>query len=143
MQNLNLMPLVFDDGGRSKYFKGKDAGDCVCRSIAIASGLDYKEVYDSLRKAMGKSPRDGVSTQKTCFKRLMASLGFTWTPCAGIGSRISIHPVVGELPEGRLVCSAAGHYFAVVDNTVRDTWDSRFNSFGEVRRVYGYWKYNN
>ena len=141
MEHRNLMPFVFHDGGRSKYFKGTTR-DCVCRAVAIAGGLDYKEVYNAIFKATGSSPRNPVFTKKAAFKRLMLSLGFTWTPCAGIGSPIAIHPVVGELPEGRLVCSAAGHYFAVIDGVVYDTWDSRYNSFGEVRRVYGYWKYN-
>ena len=36
----------YNDGGRSKAgFKG-DARDCVVRSIAIATGLPYKKVYD-------------------------------------------------------------------------------------------------
>jgi hypothetical protein len=43
--------FVENDGGRSLYFKG-EAGDCVTRSIAIASGLDYKFVYDSLFKTI-------------------------------------------------------------------------------------------
>ena len=39
---------VYDDGGRSLAgFKG-DAGDCVTRAIAIATGIEYQEVYDSL-----------------------------------------------------------------------------------------------
>ena len=39
----------FNDGGRSQYFKGAKAGDCVVRAIAIASGLDYKKVYDDAK----------------------------------------------------------------------------------------------
>lgn len=138
-----LMPIVHTDGGRSKYFKGKDAGDCVCRAIAIASGRDYKEVYDGLRKALGKTPRDGVRTDKVAFKRFMEASGFTWTPLAGIGRPSTTHPIVGELPlEGRLVCSACKHYFAVIDSVVYDRWDSRYNGFDEIRLVYGYWKFN-
>ena len=53
-----LMKYIYNDGGRSKYFKGK-ANDCVCRAISIASNRDYKEVYDSLKKALG-TPRNGV-----------------------------------------------------------------------------------
>ena len=39
------------DGGREAYgFKG-GAGDCVVRSIAIASKLPYLQVYEELRNA--------------------------------------------------------------------------------------------
>lgn len=134
-----LMEYIYNDGGRSKYFKGK-ANDCVCRAISIASNRDYKEVYDSLKKALG-TPRNGVFAQNKAFKDWMAANGFVWTPCSGIGVKTSVHFIEGELPKGRLVCSVAKHYVAVVDDKVYDTWDSRYNSFNEVRRIYGYWEY--
>ena len=134
-----LMEYIYNDGGRSKYFKGK-AGDCVCRAISIASNRDYKEVYDSLKKALG-TPRNGVFTKNKAFKDWMVANGFVWTPCSGIGVKTSVHFIEGELPKGRLVCSVAKHYVAVVDDKVYDTWDSRYNSFNEVRRIYGYWEY--
>lgn len=136
-----LLPYAYNDGGRSKYYKGK-ASDCVCRAVAIASGKDYKEVYKAISKATGTTARNGQYTQRVGFKRLMEGMGFRWTPCSSIGSHMAVHPVKGELPErGRLVCSVAGHYFAVVDGVVNDIWDSRYNSFGQVRRIYGYWTY--
>ena len=134
-----LMEYIYNDGGRSKYFKGK-AEDCVCRAISIASNRDYKEVYDSLKKALG-TPRNGVFTTNKAFKDWMVANGFVWTPCSGIGVKTTVHFIAGELPKGRLVCSVAKHYVAVVDNKVYDTWDSRYNSFNEVRRIYGYWEY--
>ena len=134
-----LMEYIYNDGGRSKYFKGK-ARDCVCRAISIASNRDYKEVYDSLKKTLG-TPRNGVFVKNKAFKNWMVANGFVWTPCSGIGVKTSVHFIEGELPKGRLVCSVAKHYVAVVDNKVYDTWDSRYNSFNEVRRIYGYWEY--
>ena len=134
-----LMEYIYNDGGRSKYFKGK-AEDCVCRAISIASNRDYKEVYDSLKKALG-TPRNGVFTTNKAFKDWMVANGFVWTSCSGIGVKTSVHFIEGELPKGRLVCSVANHYVAVVDDKVYDTWDSRYNSFNEVRRIYGYWEY--
>ena len=136
------MEWIYDDGGRSLYFKGK-TGDCVCRSIAIAMGRDYKEIYDLIFKTMGKTPRNGVSTSKPKFKRMMASLGFTWVATSGIGWKESTHLIKGELPEGRLVCAMAGHYTAVVDNQVRDVFDPRMNDLQEYRKVYGYWMFEN
>ena len=43
------MKWVYDDGGRSKYFTST-TDDCVARAIAIATGKDYKEVYDLINK---------------------------------------------------------------------------------------------
>lgn len=139
---MDLMEYIYDDGGRSLYFKGK-TGDCVCRSVAIASGRDYKEVYDLIFSTMKESPRNGVNTRTAKFKRLMESLGFRWVATSGIGSHQAVHFIKGELPDGRMVCSVNGHWVAVVDNQVRDIFDCRLNTFGENRRIYGYWKYEN
>ena len=134
-----LMEYIYDDGGRSRYFKG-NARDCVCRSIAIVLGQDYKEIYNHIFAMMGESPRNGVNTRTAKFKRLMDSLGFTWVATSGIGSHQAVHLVKGELPDGRLVCSMAGHYTAVVNNQVRDIIDPRTNDLWDYRKVYGYWK---
>ena len=44
--------FIYDDGGRSKYyrmkFKSDRVGDCVIRALAIATGGDYKSVRDEL-----------------------------------------------------------------------------------------------
>lgn len=138
---MEMLPYIYNDGGRSKYYRAKHVGDCVCRSIAIASGKDYKEIYTAISKLTGKSARGGQNTRSAKFKRFMAGLGFTWTACAKPGVPGATHLAVGELPNGRLVCSAAGHYVAVINGVVNDTWDSRWNSFQEPRRIYGYWKY--
>ncbi len=135
------MPFNYNDGGRSRYFKAKRVNDCVCRSIAIASGRDYKEVYNELGSVMGKSARERQNTRAAKFRRYMLGLGFIWVACAKPGETGATHLIVGELPMGRLVCSAAKHYVAVIDGVVNDTWDSRYNSFDEPRRIYGYWKY--
>ena len=134
-----LMDWIYDDGGRSRYFKGKTR-DCVCRSIAIAMGIDYKVIYNHIFSMMGESPRNGVNTRSVKFKRLMESLGFTWVATAGIGWTEATHLIQGELPVGRLVCSMAGHYTAVVNGYVRDIIDPRTNDFGDYKKVYGYWR---
>ena len=56
MENVKTKSWVYNDGGRSNYFTGKSVGDCVARAITIASGIDYKEVYDTLA--------EGQSTQR-------------------------------------------------------------------------------
>ena len=136
-----LLPYVYDDGGRSNYFKAKNVNDCVCRAVAIASGKDYMEVYKSMFDE-GFTPRSGVFTRSVNFKRFMKEMGFKWVSLSSIGSHDSVHLVKGEMPpKGRFVCSVAKHYVAVVDGVVRDTWDSRYNAWQEPRRVYGCWEY--
>jgi hypothetical protein len=45
------MDFVFHDGGRAAAgYKGM-TGDCVTRSIAIATGKTYQEVYDAPQPA--------------------------------------------------------------------------------------------
>ena len=105
----------FDDGGRSAGgYRGK-TGDCVVRSIAIATGLPYQHIYDLVNGAAayertgtrkrGKSnARTGV--YKTSIKRVMKSLGWVWTPTMQIGSGCTVHLRSDELPSGRLVSAS-------------------------------------
>ena len=150
------MKYVYDDGGRAAAgFRGK-AGDCVARSIAIASGKHYTEVYDALAAGMGsqrkatkgRSARNGVSTSRKWFKNYMASLGFKWVPTMGIGTGCKVHLRADELPAGRLVVAVSKHYTAVIDGAIHDTHDPQRLAFGTssdaediqgTRCVYGYW----
>ena len=140
--------FVFDDGGRSAAgFKGS-AGDCVARSVAIASGLPYAEVYSVLANGRGdqratkrggkksRSARNGINTGRKWFKDYMERLGFKWTPTMQIGSGCKVHLSADELPAGRLIVSVSRHYTAMIDGVIHDTFDpSRDGS----RCVYGYW----
>ena len=38
------MKHIYNDGGRKKAGYKGNAGDCVCRAIAIAANLNYAEV---------------------------------------------------------------------------------------------------
>jgi len=143
------MKFVFHDGGRKAAgYKGR-TGDCVCRSIAIAAGLDYQEVYDYLAegnctqrasKRTGKKPRtaaDGINTKRKWFKDYMASLGFEWTATMGVGTGCKVHLKEAELPAGRLVVAVSKHMTAVIDGVIHDTHDP---ARGGTRCVYGYWR---
>ena len=156
------MQFIYDDGGRAEAgFKG-DAGDCVVRAVAIATGKPYREVYDALGTGMktqrntkrGKakaSARDGVNVKRKWFKDYMESLGWRWTPTMRIGTGCRVHLHDGELPMGRLIVSVSKHYTAVIDGVIRDTHDPQRNrhviEFGPEgqtekvsrRCVYGYW----
>ena len=129
--------FIYNDGGRSKYFKAKGVGDCCIRAGAIASGCDYKEVYDMAREISGKSPRNGMSNKHS--RKLMEALGGRWHPTMTIGSGCKVHLKSDELPSGRIVCNCSGHLVAVIDGVINDIFDP---SRGGTRCVYGYWVFN-
>lgn len=144
-----IIPFKYNDGGRKEAgFKGT-AGDCVCRAIAIASGLPYKEVYEFLangnasqRKSKHtrdtkRSARNGIYTTRKWFKDYMISLGFKWTPTMFIGSGCNVHVRPNELPKGRLVLNLSKHSTAFIDGVLQDTYDC---SRDGTRCVYGYWQ---
>ena len=143
--------VIYDDGGRSKYFQLKQlsipqrvllqgsVGDRVTRAIAIAADLPYESIYDRLAES-----RDGISTTRKWLKDYMVELGFEWTPTMQIGSGCQVHLRSDELPSGRLVCevkplrgNVSRSMVAVIDGVVHDTYDS---SRDGTRCVYGYWK---
>ena len=136
----------FHDGGRTAAgYRGK-TGDCVVRSIAIATGLPYQQIYDLVNRSSvhertgtrkrGKSnARTGV--YKSTIKRVMNSLGWVLTPTMQIGSGCTVHLRPDELPPGRLVVSVSKHLTAVIDGVIHDTHDC---SRRGTRCVYGYWQ---
>lgn len=129
--------FIRDDGGRAAAgFKGT-AGDCVARAVAIASGQDYAGVYKALAAGMGaqrkttrtgkqpKSARSGIYTKRKWFKDYMAALGFRWVPTMAIGTGCTVHLTADELPMGRIVVAVSGHYTAMIDGIIHDTYDPR------------------
>lgn len=132
------MQLIINDGGRATAgYKGK-AGDCVTRSIAIATGKPYQEVYDAInglainerrgkRKRGKSSARTGVF--KVTYKKYLAALGWRWVPTMAIGSGCKVHLREDELPAGRLIVSVSRHLTAVIDGVIYDTHDPQRISF--------------
>jgi hypothetical protein len=141
-----LLGFQFDDGGRKAAgYKGK-TGDCVVRSVAIATGRPYQEVYESVNKLAGRERKGkrkrGISNARTgVYKgtthKLLESLGWQWTPTMEIGSGCKVHLRADELPKGRLIVSVSGHLTAVIDGVIHDTHDP---SRRGTRCVYGYWE---
>lgn len=140
------------DGGREAYgFKG-GAGDCVVRSIAIASKLPYLQVYEELRNAnaryaaewdnkvsrhlaqRGSSPRNG--NHRNVFHDYILSLGFSWVPTMKVGAGCQVHLRPSELPLGTLIVKVSKHLTTVIDGVIYDTHNP---SRGGNRCVYGYY----
>jgi hypothetical protein len=153
-KGLAEMKYVYNDGGRAAAgFKGS-TGDCVTRAIAIATGLPYREVYDLVNSmahrsvrtshALSRGPvrhrslssaRTGVFKPDT--KKILARLGWKWTPTMGIGTGCKVHLASDELPTGRLIVSVSKHLVAVIDGVIHDTHNP---DRGGTRCVYGYWQ---
>ena len=139
------MELIYSTGGREKYFKSNVVGDCVCRAIANATGMDYKQVYDlinsyakkehiSKRKKKKSNARNGVT--KDTIWRILTDLGWKWIPTMLIGSGCQVHLNEKELPDGTLIVSVSKHLTCVKNRKLYDTYDC---SRGGTRCVYGYY----
>jgi hypothetical protein len=140
------MRFQYHDGGRAAAGYKGDAGDCVTRAIAIATGKSYQEVYDALnelaksekvskRHRHRSSARNGV--RRVTYQKYLAALGWTWTPTMAVGQGCRIHLTADELPGGTLIARVSRHVCAVVDGVVFDTHDP---SRGGTRCVYGYYR---
>jgi len=147
----NLRLQVNDGGRKAAGFKGK-AGDCVVRSIAIATGISYQKVYQDLYDANEKfriksrsklakslikkndSPRTG--THRAVLKKYLKQLGWKWTPTMFIGQGCKIHLKKEELPNDTLIVSCSKHITVVINGVLNDTYDCSRNG---TRCVYGYW----
>jgi len=149
------MEFVYDDGGRAQAgFRGT-TGDCVTRSIAIATGIPYKEVYDGIN-AMAKRERSckrkrGKSSARTGVykgtqRKYIESLGWRWIPTMQVGSGCKVHLHDGELPMGRLIVQVSRHLTCVIDGVIHDVFDPQRHGIiceNGVQRpwrrcVYGY-----
>ncbi len=126
------MSFIWNDGGRSASGFVGLAGDCVTRSIAIATGRAYRDVYDRLGEGSGHSPRDGVNTHAAA--NYLKQLGWTRHQ----GPRLSVP--VSFLPKGVYIVSMSHwrksrHFTTVIDHVVHDTW----NPFEDEYALDAFW----
>lgn len=126
------MSFNFNDGGRALAgFKGT-AGDCGVRAVAIAFGLDYKEVYKELAQAnkdfgFSKSARNGL--HKNVFESVLNRYGWVWHKAPTfVGRKARCSDLIGTV-----IAKQAHHYVAVIDGVPNDIFDS------SNKMVYGYW----
>lgn len=131
------MDFVYNDGGRSRYYRAESVGDCVTRAIAIATRTDYKEVYDSINKLakaerVGSKKRHISSSRNGVYKiterKYLESIGWSYKPLMKIGS--SEHYYLTEsdletlgLEDGRYILQIRRHLTAVIDGVINDTFN--------------------
>jgi len=133
-----------NDGGRNKAgYKGA-TGDCVCRSITIATEKGYKETYQALidvknsmrqtKNIKDSHPRTGVT--RKVYDTYLKELGWSWIPTMKIGTGCRVHLKSDELPNGKLIVRLSKHITAVINGTINDTYNP---SRDGTRCVYGYY----
>lgn len=133
------MKWIYNDGGRSFYYKAQNVRDCVCRAIAIATGEDYKIVYNELKKVSGnESPRNGMC--ESDYGKLLKAWGWRCVSC----KNKNIHLREDEVPNGIIICKIKGHLVTVKDKIIYDTWDSSKVRKGadkgrEIVKIEKYW----
>lgn len=115
------MEFIWNDGGRAACGYVGATGDCVTRSIAIATGLAYRTVYDSLGKLAEKTPRNGIAIEHP--SQFLSQVGWQHR-------KVDCVPFVeSSLPEGIVICfvtkknGRCPHLTTVIDRVVHDTWN--------------------
>ena len=144
------MEFLYNDGGRSDYFRASDVKDCVTRALAIATGNDYKAIYDELN-LLAKSERRGCKKRKisdsrsgvyrVTYDKYLVSHGWRWRPVMTIGGgcKLRLNEIELEsygLMSGTYILRLSKHLTVIRDGVINDTYDpSRDGS----RCVYGYY----
>jgi hypothetical protein len=132
------MDFIWNDGGRAACGFVGFTGDCVTRSIAIATGASYRDVYDQLGAASNKSPRNGIYTHVANAYLVERN----WKASSGINKPFDPH----ALPKGVVIVHLAKrsdrcqHFTTVIDGVVHDTWNP---SAGSDYFVKAYWTNSN
>lgn len=117
--------FVWHDGGRAGAGFVGHTGDCVVRALAIATGKNYRNVYDKIFDASGKTPRKGVVVSVT--DQILSADGFN---CVKLDPPQPFEDL-SDISQGIVVVrfasvygSTRGHLCTVVDGTIYDTWDA-------------------
>lgn len=140
---MKRLRFVKDDGGRAAAgFRGQ-ADDCVTRSIAIATGVPYGDVYEDLNdrtrrlRLAGHRVGARAGVPRNVYQNYLFDLGWNWHPTMKIGSGCQVHLRDGELRGGRIIARCSGHLVAVIDGVMHDLSDP---SRDGTRCVYGWFE---
>lgn len=129
-----MIHYEYDDGGRSAVgYKSrvKNADDCVVRSITIALGLPYEQVF---RELMYLGLEKGLyPNASSVFETYLKSKGWVKHKCPRTVHGDLIKLQDWDAAPDRAVITNSRHLTAVVHGVCRDTWDCTY------RPVNSYW----
>ena len=119
--DVNKSLWAYHDGGRKEAGYLEEGGDCVIRSIAIATGTDYGSIWNQIESISDKSPDLGV--QQKIVRTYFEERGWGILDTAGQ----SVCSFVRDSQSQTLVVDAHfcgnGHLTAIKDGKVWDTWN--------------------
>ena len=118
-----VMKYKANDGGRERAgWKGKRAGDCVPRAIAIATGEHYRDIrrrLDTLTNEMtgGLHRTTNNGTYPPVYHRYLTDKGFNLVITKG--------KYLKDLPtKGVYIAVLPRHVVTVIDGVANDSYDS-------------------
>lgn len=123
-----------------KFFessKRKGSTDCVIRSMMVATGREWIDIYDEL-SIKARAIQD-MPNSEYVYKWWFKKNGFEHQTVEKIEECFDVrrYPTVQEFaldhPHGTYILSLAGHMCALVDGDWYDKWDCRYY---KVRSVY-------
>lgn len=127
-----------NDGGRSKYFKGKHhVGDCVTRAIAINMNKDYLETYEIVadynkgKIKGGRSARNGVTIGGTF--NILKSLGYKYKKRKMCSKITLTEPFLADVTNHLVSVTPIKNNDGEYEYCFEDTWDS------SGMYIKGYW----
>jgi hypothetical protein len=128
------MDWIYNDGGRSKYYKRVAQGDCVIRAIAIATNQDYLQVQKDIKKIIRKEKSQyksniDVGLFRHTYDKYFKEIGWNWYFTANT-MRVNDF----EHIEGTFILSLPNHFVACQNGILFDTFDSSKNN----PMVYGF-----
>ncbi|MBP3369428.1 MAG: hypothetical protein J6L85_01640 [Clostridia bacterium] len=102
-----------------------DVDDCVKRAITVTTGMDYKEVQRGLNRHKKITGAEKFNSDNNPNSYVENILGFkrTAAPKKSDGSRMSVDEFCQAFPKGRFIVSVRGHWSAVINGNLLDTWD--------------------
>lgn len=139
------MPLeyIYNDGGRSVAgFSSQSVRDCVTRAIAIATGRDYRTVYDEINKigwdVGGRANAARLGVPYEAFEAYMRQIGWQYVPMPTTSSKrvnlVSLAPI-----EGTVIIDLKGHAVASVEGVLHDSYNTLESKYAR-RIVQGYFR---
>lgn len=96
-----------------------ESRDCSVRALAHCLNIPYGEAHAKLA-ALGRKNRHGFSFKK--WANSLDTLGLEMKP------ELSCRTLAKTLPAmatGRYLCRVSGHFFAVIDGVVTDSWEQK------------------
>lgn len=117
-----------------------DVDDCVKRAITVTMGMDYMDVQRGLnahKKITGAKKFNSHGNPRSYVENV---LGFSRITISkkDDGTRITAEEFCLSHPKGRFIISMPGHWSAVINGTIIDTWccgDREILSYYAVKPV--------